>query len=292
MNKIKKICFFNHYHNGDLFHSKSFIRQIINTLDVDFSYAHSNNPKILIDLEIPYENIPDISHSIRFLEDGETLYINTWIGSYFVEGERYYGECTLRFSYDMFDKIYSELNSRFECNLSLSDIKDYYPSIDYQKFEIKNIDEYLKNNTTKKVLFSNGPCLSGQCRYYGDMVDIINDLAEKHKDITFICTQKIQTSYSNVVFTEDIIKISDNDLNEIGYLSTFCDLIVGRNSGPFCFSTNKDNVNNSNVTFYAFGEDIKTCFLYEIDIECNFVFEYFSNLESIKTTIQNIILNK
>lgn len=287
---MKKICFFNHYHNGDIFHSKSFVQEIVNSIDVEFSYAHSNHPNLLKDLEIKHETIPDISHSVRFLEDGDTLYVNTWIGSYFVEGEKYYGECTLRFSYEMFSKIYDELNTRFGSNLKLSSIESYVPSVDYDKFYISNIDNYIQLDTNKKILFSNGPCLSGQCKYYGDMHPIINSLAEKYKNITFIVTHKLDTNHENIKFTSDIIKSPECDLNEIGYLSTFCDIIVGRNSGPFCFSTNKQNINNPNTTFYAFGEDITTCFLYEIDLNCAFIFEYFSNLENIESSIDKLIL--
>jgi hypothetical protein len=287
---MKKICFFNHKHNGDIFHSKSFVNEIVNSIDAEFSYAHSNHPNLLKDLKIEYEIIPDISNSVRFLEDEDTLYVNTWIGSYFVEGEKYYGECTLRFSYEMFSKIYDELNKRFNTNLKLSSIENYIPTIDYSKFDILNIENYIKTDTNKKILFCNGPCLSGQCRYYGDMNPIINSLAKKYQDITFIVTHKIDTDLKNIKFTNDIIKVSECDLNEIGYLSTFCDIIIGRNSGPFCFSTNTQNINNSNTIFYAFGEDITTCFLYEIDLSCSFIFEYFSTLENIESSIDKLIL--
>lgn len=287
---MKKICFFNHYHNGDLFHSKSFVQQIINTIDTEFLYAHSNNPVLLSDLNAKYEPIPNISHSIRFLDTEDIFYVNTWIGSYFVEGEKYYGECTLRFSYEMFAKIFDELNQKFNCNLNLLPIENYFPFINYSKFNISEVDNYIRTDLTKKVLFSNGPCLSGQCRYYGDMSPIVTQLADKYPDITFICTHRISTSLKNIKFTEDIIKVSGCDLNEIGYLSTFCDIIVGRNSGPFCFSTNLENINNKNTIFYAFGEDITTCFLYEIDLNCTFVFEYFSNLENIQSSIEKLIL--
>lgn len=287
---MKKICFFNHYHNGDVFHSKSFIKEIVESIDTDFCYAHSNNPVLLSDLNLEYLQVPDLDHKTKFLDTEDIFYVNTWIGSYFDEGAKYLGECTLRFSYEMFSKIYSELNSVFGTNLSLSEITDYFPTIDYQKFNIEKINDYVKTDTNKKVLLSNGPCLSGQCRYAGDMEPIINLLATKHPEVTFIATHKINTQSQNVKFAEDIIQVDGCDLNEIGYLSTFCDIIVGRNSGPFCFCTNQDNINNPNLVFYAFGEDITTCFLYEIDLNCGFVFEYFSDLNSIVSSLDNLIL--
>jgi hypothetical protein len=85
----------------------------------------------------------------------------------------------------------------------------------------------------------------------------------------------------NVVFTNDIIKSNECDLNEISYLSTFCDIIVGRNSGPFCFASTKNNLKDPNKTFYAFGNKETDCFVYEVDVECKFIFEYFNTLEDI-----------
>lgn len=287
---MNKICFFNHFHNGDIFHSKSFIEEIINSIDADFSYAHSNHSNLLKDLNIKHQSIPDISCTTKFLELDGILYVNTWIGSYFVKGEKYYGECTLRFSYEMFSKIYDELNKRLGCELKLSSIEKYIPNIKFSEFNILNIESYIQQDLNKKILFCNGPCLSGQCAYHGDMQPIINSLAGKYPNITFIVTHRISTDLQNIKYTGDLIDSSEGDLNEIGYLSTFCDIIIGRNSGPFCFSTNKRNVDNSKITFYAFGEDVLTCFLYEIDLDCSFIFEYFNGLENLETSIDKLIL--
>lgn len=287
---MNKICFFNHYHNGDVFHSKQFVSEIIKTLDFEFLYAHSNDPVLLFDLNLQHVPTPEIDHKLKFYEDGDTLYINTWIGSYFDEGMKYLGECTLRFSYEMFSKIYNELNKKFNSNLKLKSIENYFPHIEWDKFYISEIDDYIKVDKNKKILFSNGPCLSGQCRYSGNMDLIINSLADKYPNITFIVTQNINTHLKNVKTSSSIIGKEGCDLNEIGYLSTHCDIIVGRNSGPFCFSTNYQNINNPNLTFYAFGEDITTCFLYEVDLNCKFIFEYFNDLGSIQSSIDNLIL--
>ena len=46
--------------------------------------------------------------------------------------------------------------------------------------------------------------------------------------------------------------MDNNDLNEISYLSTFCDVIIGKESGPFAFCTIKDNLMNENKTFINF----------------------------------------
>jgi len=296
---MKNICFFNHFHNGDIFHGKSFLDEIIKSVNTNFYYAHLNNPNLLLDLDLTHVNLSDIDVGDRtkFLETEDTLYVNTWIGCYFHQGIRYSSDsmdsgCTLKFTYAMYSKIYEEINSVLKTNLKLSEVENYVPFIDYKKFNIKKIDEYVEVDKNKKILFANGPCLSGQCRYHGDLQPVIETLASKYPEITFIVTTPLDTCLENIRSTKDIIQVDGCDLNEIGYLSTFCDIIVGRNSGPFCFSTNKDNVNNPNISFYAFGDNLTDCFLYEIDLECDFVFEFFSDLDVITSSLDNLIIEK
>jgi hypothetical protein len=292
---MKDICFFNFYHNGDIFHSKSFVKEIINSIDTKFYYAHSNDPIILNDLNVDHAPLPQIDSKTKIFETEDTVYVNTWIGSYHDPDQKYLGECTLRFSYEMFSKIYAELNLIFNSNLQLSEISNYIPTIDYSKFNVLEIENYIKETPGKKVLLSNGECLSGQCQYNGDMLPIVEQLANEYPEVNFILTKPLPISFDNVTTTNDIIKSSGCDLNEIGYLSTFCDLIIGRNSGPFCFCTNKDNINNPNTFFYVFANDVTTCFLYEMYMECSFTFEYFDSIDntinSIKNIIQSIIEN-
>jgi hypothetical protein len=287
---MKSICFFNHYHNGDLFASKAFIKEITESVNTKFYYAHYNNQIVLHDLNVEHTSIPEISHSVKFLDDGDILYINTWIGSYFDDENSADECCTLKFSYDMFEKIYSKLNEIFSLDLKLSSIENYFPSIDFSKFHKDNIDKYIEIDRNKKILFCNGPCLSGQCLYVGDMKPLIESLSKKYSNISFICTQYFNTNIQNIKFTDDVINIEGCDLNEIGYLSTFCDIIVGRNSGPHCFTANDINVNSPNKIFYAFGQNPKVSLYYNVDLNCKFVYEIFDNLDSVEKSIEELIL--
>lgn len=287
---MKSICFFNHYHNGDLFASKAFIKEITESIDTKFYYAHCNHPLVLSDLNLEYTNALEIDHKTKFLDLENVVYVNTWIGSYFTDEKSAEECCTLNFSYNMFSQIYSELNKIFSSNLKLSPIQEYFPSIDFSKFQIKEIDKYIKFDKNKKILFCNGPIMSGQCSYTGDMKDVIESLSKKYPNNSFICTHKFNTDQENIKFTADIIKVNGCDLNEIGYLSTFCDIIVGRNSGPHCFTANKVNINDPNKTFYAFGQDPRVSLYYQMDLNCYFVYEVFDNLETIKFSIEELIL--
>lgn len=287
---MKSICFFNHYHNGDLFNSKSFISEIINSIDTKFYYSHSNHPNVLKDLKVEFKELPVVKHNIKFFEKEDIFYINTWIGAYFDNpNEDYYGECSIRFLYVMFSKIYKEINQVFGTNLELKQVSSYIPFVDYTKFDISNVDKFLEVEERKKILFSNGPCLSFQCDYTGNMAEMINYFATNNRDKIFIATQKFETSLENVKFTSDIIKVPECDLNEISYLSKFCSMIVGRNSGPFCFTNTNENINDPNKIFYAFGDKETDCIICGLDIESNFIFEYYSSIKQIKESIGELI---
>jgi hypothetical protein len=122
----------------------------------------------------------------------------------------------------------------------------------YYKTINKGVDDFVSKNQNKKILFCNGPCLSGQCEYIGDMKSIIVDLSQEYPNKIFIATHKFECSIDNIKFTDDIIQSNTTDLNEIAYLSSFCDIIIGRSSGPLCFCCNKENINDPSKTFYVF----------------------------------------
>lgn len=289
MKMNKPIIFYNHYHNGDLFNSKAFVIEIMEQMPIQFFYAHGKSEKTLKDLNIPQLKLEQIfpltqqDNKYRMISADNVLLVNTWIGSYF-EPE---GECTLKFSYSMYEKIYDALNEVYGTNLRLKeDMNEYFPSVDFTAFDLIKTDEFLKSVSNKKVLCSNGPALSGQCVYNGDMREIIEKLSDEHDDTCFIATHKFDSDRKNIHFTQDIIGVDDCDLNEISYISNHCDLIVGRSSGPFSFSCTKHNMQNPDKTFLCFGDKITDCFQYGTNTKANFVFEQFTSLENLYTTIK------
>lgn len=288
---MKKICFFNHYHNGDLFHGKSFIREIMYNVDTEFMYAHRMNPAVLGDMDIQHEQLPNIPQKARYLDLGDTFLINTWIGAYFGYGIKYDFECTLRFTHQMYARIFDLINQVFPgTGMVLGPVDTYIPFINYGMIDKSGVNRYVGSDTRKKILFSNGPCQSGQCEYNGDMKDIIENVATKHPQKAFIATHKFDTQLKNIKFTNDIIDQSKGcDLNEISYLSTYCDLIIGRNSGPFCFTVTDTNTSNPQKTFYAFGERETDLFLHEIETPAKFIFEKYTNLDNVHKSILGLV---
>jgi hypothetical protein len=288
------IVFYSYFHNGDVFFSKPFIKQIMETIPVKFYYAHRNHPKILMDVDIQQimlqQSMP--MHSNKVIRANNACLVNTWIGAHFpfgVPGNKE-GSCTIGYSYGMYELIYDQLNKIYGSNLKLNeDIKSYFSYINFDKFDLSKVKKYLSQDSRKKILISNNPGLSNQCSYNGNMQDIVEHLASSFKDISFICTLKFTTNHRNIFFTDDINQENQCDLNEISYLSKFCDIIVGRSSGPFSFSLTRENIQDYSKVFICFGDRITDCYQHNVKTNSKFVFEKILTQESLLNTIKNEI---
>jgi len=258
---MKKISFFNHGHNGDLHTSKEFIRQIKNTLkDFQFIYHHHNHNKSILDLEISSDtNIP-YKKDIRFIEEKNHLIINTWNAVYsehFHPNDPpyfYFGGTNYLSLRDMWEFIFQKINEYFKTDLVIKHSIEYLPTIDFDRFDLKNIEDFVKGHYQKKILVCNGPVRSKQS-FSEPMIPEIEYLSKENQECLFICTQYFNTTNTNIFFTDNIIKDQTGcDLNEISYLSRFCDVIVGKNSGPFVFCMTKENFLNKNKTIISFNK--------------------------------------
>lgn len=278
-----KIVFFNHYHRGDLFTHKEFVRHIKKLLpDNTYEYWHYNHPKVNLDLQIPLTNTPhQIDHKIIFchINTNETLGINTWIGAWSDILSTYKG-VNLQSLYDSWKIIFDKLGLKLH-----DDPEEYLPSIDYRFFNVKNVDEYLSKSNRKKVLICNGKPMSNQS-FESDMQEIICSMAAKYENIDFICTKKIEQRYQNIHFTDDVIKDNDQfrgvnpfwndrpqntcDLNEISYLSTKCDVIIGKNSGPFVFCETKENFKDPKKIMVSFSNGPEESMSNKVDVKCDY----------------------
>ena len=309
---MKRINFYNFFHNGDMFVSKEFIRQIVTELpDFEFGYYHLNHPKTTRDLNIEYLGHPNFKENAKFVEDSNTLNINSWIGAYFpfhtTEPPHFWnGGINYICLYNTWSYIFSKINSYFGVNLQIKQSpNDYVPKINYEVFDVSDYDKFLKERPeTKKVLFSNGRAMSGQS-FFEDMSGIISYFATKYSQYDFICTNKFDTDLKNIFFTDDIYKereeiidvnvpwndrqLKSCDLNEISYLSRGCDIIVGKNSGPFVYCMTKENFDTENKYIISFNKDMEDSLGYGVDLECEYVFSNIFEYKSIVETIEEKI---
>lgn len=267
---MSKIVFFNHYHRGDLLTHKEFIRQLQTELDdVEFEYLHFNHPKLTRDLNVPKVGEPGhLDSKSPFYQDDGVLYINTWIGCHwdlFCE----HGGINMNSLWHSWKRIFDTVNSFFGTDIQLKDRKEeYLPSIDFSKFDVKSIDDFLKfSGNRKRVLICNGVPKSGQS-FNSNMKEFLDPLSAKYDGVDFICTEKFSTESKNIYFTDDIIldtdinetrapwedrELNNCDLQEVSYLSEHCDLIVGKNSGPFVFCETKNNYMNPDKKFLSYN---------------------------------------
>lgn len=267
---MSKIVFFNHYHRGDLITHKEFIRQLQQELtDCSFEYMHFNHPKLTRDLDIPKVGEPtNLDPKSPFYQDEGVLYINTWIGCHwdlFCE----HGGINMNSLWNSWNRILDTVNAYFNTSIKLREEKEsYLPTIDFSRFNLKSVEEFLKfSGDRKRVLICNGAPKSGQS-FNSDMKEFLEPLSEKFKNVDFICTQKFSTTNKNIYFTDEVIldtdiedkrapwedrEINNCDLQEISYLSENCDLIVGKNSGPFVFCETKNNYMNPKKKFLSFN---------------------------------------
>jgi hypothetical protein len=275
---IKKVVFYNHWHNGDVHIGRSFVREIMYAMmdmenDTVFTYAHKNPSNLLADIPgLGYDPKPltKLSPYDGTRIHGDTAYINTW---YCQDQNRYFRQTGLTF-----DSLYAAMNDAckkiWKSELAMlgktcwiGDLKlegtprrteNFFPSIDYAKFEIDKAKTWLAEHSGKKVLVENGSAMSKQADNF-PMAPAICDIANNHPNTIFILTTKDTGWYdaSNVVFSDDIIqKTNKSDLNEVSFLSTHCDMVIGRSSGVFTFCLTKENLFEREMKFLSFAKPI------------------------------------
>jgi hypothetical protein len=245
-----RLIFYNLWHNGDIHYTRSFIRDIMKKTNYDeYQYCHNSSPKLLQDIPNlifgrPNEYCKETNIILRVNDD---LYVNVHIGCYdilFDDNVDSESHSILKTYYILFLYIYEQLG------LKIDNPNEYTPIIDYNSYELDNINSFLESNKYPKVLVSNGNVLSGQ---FGeiDFTTLVNQLSDDYPYIQFILTNNLNLVKPNVFFTNDIIKSENGDLNEISYLSRYCTVIFGRPSGPYAFCHVKENLKDRYKTFIS-----------------------------------------
>ena len=243
----KNIVFYNHFHNGDIHVSREFVRRLSDAFrnrfpDVNISYSHRNNGNCIADIPgLGYNQVPINwnEHEGTFVR-GDTIFINTWYAQRHFHYMNTYG-ITFDCLYVMFDEM-----CKNHFNFTLAELEPnpekWFPKIDFSKYEISAAKNFLDNKPGKKVLVANGNALSGQADNF-PMIPIITNLAAMHPDMTFILTNNESSlPLPNMIYSSSIIQKNTFDLNENGFVSSYCDVIIGRASGAYTFSFVQENL--------------------------------------------------
>jgi hypothetical protein len=263
--KYKKVVFYNHFNNGDIHISRTFISELCRILGdkVEFVYSHKNDPGLLSDIKkLKYDPnlLKNLTNQSLYSVSNTTLNVGTWYG---INGYKYSNKAN-GFNFDclyfMFQEIYGLLDLKLE-NIS-SDPFHFFPSINYKNLHpdhIKNVDSYFLKNPQPTVLICNNHAKSGQAKNF-NLTPIVLKLSKLHPNRKWILTSRDKEPnferkhHPNVLYSSEIIKkTKGSDLNETSYLSLKCDLVIGRASGAFTFSMCKDNYTNPKKTLLSFS---------------------------------------
>ena len=237
---LDKLVFYNSFGAGDIFESREFVKDYMKQFPAkEYWYAHGKHPRILADMpKLRYTSIEDFMNCrMPFFNKGNSLFVNTWIGrtsKYVLPG----AGCTVERLYDMHNEYLNAIDRKH----LLKTVYEYIPSIDYSYYDVSGVNDFLDGvkKDRRMVLIDNGNVQSKQAENF-DFTDVIIELSEIFPEIIFIITHKIDIKLPNVVTTDSITRVKNFDLNEISYLSQFCDTLIGRCSGPHTFCQTLDN---------------------------------------------------
>jgi hypothetical protein len=312
-----KLHFINYCHNGDIHYSKRFMMDLYNIINPTECFLHHvKSPRLISDMPYIKSEPPVLIENLKFKsnpplnsegvspsefirkagicpEDNifcdnaihdEDIYIVTWLAYYWfgdtpVSSEK---DCSIYSNYEAYKVVYDQLGIIDQ----LKPIEYYVPAINFDYVEKTNIDNFCIEHPHHKILVCNGEVLSGQCTNFS-FTPILFDLAAEFPDIIFITTKKISLSIPNVYCTDDIINITGCDLNEIGYLSTKCCIIVGRGSGPFGFAHISENFNDKKKTMIGFSNNSYNAFWYFPEQGCKQIWSDNYEEKHVYNTIKN-----
>lgn len=257
---MKPIYFYSNTHLGDIHLGRSYVEWFVNNFNAKFYYTHNYSPNVLLDIE-NLEYVPDlwqmVPQSSGIIENDECIYLNTWIGA---DGTAM--GVNFEAIYFIFTKYFNYLIKKgYACKQNSLPKLLPYINFNSSKVEKAKINEWFKEKQiTKKIFIANNYVESGQSSNF-NMNLLIETLAKQFSNIEFYLTNKespLIKNYNNLFYIEDIIQKPKFNLNEVSYFSTFCDVIIGRGSGPFSFCEVKENLNKIwiSITFPHLEKDV------------------------------------
>ncbi len=281
-----KIQVYNHLHNGDLFFSRGLLKLLSQKYEVIM--YHNNNTPLFSDLSyveeikgIPSEFLPETDSS-QIAYNGV---INAWIGQ---GGLHYHSRQPYGCTFENYFEIIKDVARYLQ--LKISNTEDYLPEVNFNKIEnFDKITDKMNNfklNYRKIILISNGDVMSEQSVNF-NFTEIVDELSKKYNDYLFLLTKKTSLINENVIYTESITQTLP-DLLQISLISLFCDVIIGRDSGPYCFTHVKDNILNPNKKYICFSNNKQSGIFYS-NSKVDFTWSNNYNLNDIKNIIDSKI---
>jgi len=246
------INLYNDFHNGDIFYSRVLFQTLLNN-GFKVSYNHRMNPKILDDYKEIYAGTIDPKiHISRGANNFKENIINTWIGK---EKAKYVKKdaCSFRGYLPLAEEVFQYYGVKYDHEEDLLPTINYFSMDPYIPDSIINDIWTIKNCYDKIILICNNDCMSGQIKNF-DFGPVIDNLAKKYKRCAFLMTNPCNIYGENIIRIPSITGNIDCDLLYISYISISCDIIVGRASGPYCYTHIKENLLDKSKTYVSFSK--------------------------------------
>jgi hypothetical protein len=280
------INIYNHFHNGDIFYARVLINALIEKYNVNF--YHNLNSPLLSDIDglTEIKGVPpnfDIHWS-----NLNNKNVNSWIGQ---QNMIFVNTPIPGCSFENYFTLVKQIISHYGIDIK-TDEHFYLPVVNYERIHnyemINEKMSELKSKYKKIILLSNGNVNSGQSLNI-DLSTVIINLANINPNCLFLTTNDIQTEYDNIINTS-VLTNTIPDLLQISLISTFCDVIVGRASGPYCFTHTKENLLNENKTYISFSYNQNEGIWYK-GLRAKQLWSSDFNLHNMFLTINNTINN-
>lgn len=246
-----KINLYNDFHNRDIFYSRVIIDQLLKN-GFEVSYNHNMNPKILSDYGDIYAGPLDPAiHPSGGSNNFDKNIINTWIGK---EQAKYVkvDACSFKGYLPLAKEVFDHYGITYEKEEDLLPTVKFYDMNPYIPDEIINEMSTLGMCYEKIILICNNGCLSGQSQNF-DFDPVIDYLSKKYRtSCAFLVTNNTNVCGENVIKISNFTEGYDSDLLLISYISVGCDIIVGRASGPYCYTHIKENLLDDKKTYISF----------------------------------------
>jgi hypothetical protein len=254
---MKRLTVFNHFGLGDTFESREFILDWMHTLGLTTCDVETHFPAV-------FEDLPQIvtkpvaahrnPHQHLSRRAGHII-LNSWIGALngntTPKGDFVINPgvgCTV----DNLHRMHAKYMRWLGLNGMKKPVVDYLSDIDYSKVNTGFVSQFTKAHEGKKlVLVCNGSTGSQHAENFS-MAEMVGRMPVR-EDVVYILTERVWPTGSDVFFSDDITDRTGRcDAFAISYLSTFCDVIVGRCSGAQMPCETKRNWMDPSKTLLSF----------------------------------------
>jgi hypothetical protein len=323
------ILFFNEHQHGDLILGKQNVRWIVDhsPKNVNFYYLHNKHPESVfvherikhIKTDLNFHASPMPVMEKFFKQRGlfqDALWVSTWVGSinnvmklidengwerYLLPNDKNTYEIGVN------DELWDNMDIQLTlCKQNIDIINSFLISnLNYYKIPYPNsredmlvkwnskpkkldaVNKIIIEDYKLKILICNGQTISNQRENF-DYGFYLEEIIKKHTDVLFYFTENVSIQHPNVININEHVEFPN--MNEIEYLSKFCNVIVTSLSGPGNTVVNDAVVKDPEKTLIHVCRKIIGLVYDKHLCKCIQTEDY--SKENITTIIENAILEK